>query len=97
MYIEDIDYDMYIKKLDTKRYKMNLTKVVKESYETMDEMLADEILTNEDKIRTLNQFIATVETAISRMILRSNELIKCNDLLTTLREKILELKEEKDV
>ena len=94
MDIEDLDYDMYIDKLDTKRYKM---KIVEQSYEIMNGMLADEELTNQDKITALNSFIYDVKNGITDIILSPDDLIECCDLLKTFANKIKELKEDKDV
>lgn len=66
---------------------------IKESYELCDRMLADETLTNEDKIDNLTDFILTITIATSGMILSSHERIEVNDLLKTYEDKIIELKE----
>ena len=92
MYIQDLDYDMYIEQLSIKkRYQM---KVIEESYEVFNEMLADEVLTNEDKIQNLYGFISVVERYMPTMILQIDELKECNDLLKTLENKIKELEEK---
>lgn len=95
MYIQDLDYDMYIEQLNIKkRYKM---KVVEQSYEIFNLMLADESLTIDDKINHLNAFITTVNDAMFKMILSSDELKECCDLLTTFDNKRKELEVLKDV
>ena len=69
-------------------------KVIEESYEVFNEMLADEVLTNEDKIQNLYGFISTVKRYMPKMILQIDELKECNDLLKTLENKIKELEEK---
>lgn len=69
-------------------------KVIEESYEVFNEMLADEVLTNEDKIQNLYGFISVVERYMPTMILQIDELKECNDLLKTLENKIKELEEK---
>ena len=90
MAYDDLDYDMYIEQINKKRYKM---KVVEESYEIMNEMLADETLTTIDQIYNLKSFIKIVEHEMLRIILSSDEFKECNDLLKAFENKIKELEE----
>jgi hypothetical protein len=57
----------------------------------MNRMLADETLTDQDRINNLKGFITVVETCMPMIALSPDDIKECFDLIKAYKDKVIEL------